>query len=119
MAKIVLLVDDEEAVRVMLGKLIERQGHTVFRAATGMEGIQLYKEHSPNCVLLDVKLPDMEGTEVLGKILEINPQAKIYLVTGVSDDDRKIEVKAEELGAKGYISKPVDVYRILDIVENC
>lgn len=118
MSKTVLLIDDDDDARDMLGRLIERKGAIVFRAATGEQGVALYREHKPGVVFLDVKLPDIEGPEVLKKIKEIEKEAKVYFVTGVSDDDRQLEVKSEELGAKGYIPKPVDVHRILDIVEN-
>lgn len=119
MEKTILLVDDEPEARDMLAKTLTRRGHKVFIASSGQQAIDTYKEHKPSCVFLDVKLPDIQGPEVLQKLKQIDPQAKVYFITGVSDEDYRLSQKAKELGAQGYLAKPItieDVFALIDAV---
>lgn len=115
MGKNILLVEDEEFTRVFLARFIERKGITVIAAGTGKQAIEEYKQNSPDCILLDLRLPDMEGIDVLKKIKEINPQAKIYFVSGFDDD--YLQKQAENLGAAGYIQKPISLDDIAAFIE--
>lgn len=117
MGKTILLVDDEDETREMLAKVIERKGNKVFSAGCGQKAIELYKEHKPDCVFLDVKLPDIQGPEVLKKLKEIDPQAKVYFITGVSDEDYRLQEKAKELGAEGYLGKPILIEDIFELID--
>jgi len=117
MAKTILLVDDDTEPRDILGRIIERRGFTVFKAANGKEAIEFYKEHKPDCVFLDIRLPDMDGHKVLEQLKQINPKAKVYFVTGVMQE---IAFKDEvaNLGAAGYLEKPIDLETIIKILDN-
>jgi len=117
MEKTILLVDDEDDTREILARAIGRKGVKVLSAECGQKGIDLYKEHKPACVFLDVKLPDIEGPEVLKKMKEVDPQAKVYFMTGVSNEDYALQQEAKELGAAGYLGKPIlieDIFKIID-----
>jgi len=104
--KSVLVVDDELVVLDFMCKLVKRHGLSVFSAATGTEGLKMFKENNPDCVLLDIALPDMDGLSVLKGIKDINPAAIVHMVTGIGGE--AIEKQAGKLGATGYISKPVE-----------
>jgi len=114
--KTILLVDDEDFVRDMLARAIERRGVIVFKAALGQEAIDVYREKKPLCVFLDVKLPDIEGPEVLQKIKEFDPDAKVYFITGLQNQD--ILKKTRGLDSKGVLEKPVTVSDIMKIIES-
>ncbi len=116
MEKTILLVDDEDFVRDMLAKAIERRGVVVFKAAKGQEAIDMYKEKKPLCVFLDVKLPDIEGPEVLQKIKEFDSDAKVYFITGVQNQDIRQKIKG--LNAMGFLEKPVTVNDIMKLIES-
>lgn len=103
--KTILLVDDEDYVREMLGNFIERRGFRILRAQNGREAIDLFQAHSPDCVFLDVKLPDSNGDEVFAKIKALNPLAKVYFLTGI--DDSAFKEKVQTSGALGYLIKPI------------
>lgn len=114
-ANSVLVVDDELKVLDFMCRFFKRQGLEVFSAATGREGVRIFKENSPDCVLLDIALPDMDGLSVLKEIKEINPRAVVHMVTGIGGD--AIEKEAKRLSADGYISKPVNPDQLISLVK--
>lgn len=118
MKKIILLVDDEDYMRNMLGSILVRKGVKVFTAKNGAEALRLYKKNKPSCVFLDIKLPDINGIEVLQKIKEIDPRAKIYFLSGATESNCSIQNQITELGALGFISKPIDLNKIIEIVND-
>lgn len=118
MKKTILLVDDEEYMRNMLGSILTRKGAKVFTAKNGEETLRLYKKNKPCCVFLDIKLPDINGIEVMQKLKEIDPRAKVYFLSGATDCNSQIQKQVLELGALGFISKPVDLNRIIEIVND-
>jgi CheY-like chemotaxis protein len=118
MEKTILLVDDEVETRDMLARIISRKGLKVFTAGTGHKAIELYKTHKPTCVFLDVKLPDIQGPEVLEKLKQIDQRAKVYFITGLNDDDYNLQQKAKELGAEGYLGKPMLVEDLFSIIDS-
>lgn len=115
-AKTLLLVDDDRDFRIMLANFIrKRLNIDVLETGDGQGALKIYQENKPTCVFLDVKMPNMDGFSVYEKIKEINPNAKIYFLTGL--DDKEFKDKANQLGADGYITKPIvldDVIRILE-----
>jgi DNA-binding response OmpR family regulator len=116
MGKSLLLVDDADALRELLGDAIERRGLKVLRAATGVQAIKLFKEHLPEFVFLDIKLPDLNGVNVFEQLrqIDINLNSKIYFITG--KDNEHFRSKAMELGASGYLVKPVKLEDLLAIL---
>jgi len=110
-----MIVDDEDDLRsglcalIRFGKPIE-----VLSVGTGKEAIDTYRKHKPDCVFLDLGLPDIHGFDVLKSIKEMNPSAKVYIVSGYSDSETK--TKAKELGAQGFITKPVNLPELLNLV---
>lgn len=112
----VLIVDDEDSLLEILARAIGRLGLGVFTAKTGLEAIELYKQNKPKCVLLDVKLPDIDGMEVFKKIKELDQQAKVYFISG--SDNKDFKEVTRQMGASGYLVKPLILGDVIAIVEN-
>ena len=112
----ILIVDDEDSLRELLAKAVQRKGTPVIQAKNGLEAIDLYQKHKPQCVFLDVMLEDMDGIEVFKKIKQINPQANVYFISG--SDNKKFKEIAKNLGASGYMVKPVLLDEVMAIIQN-
>jgi two-component system response regulator AtoC len=110
--KSILVIDDDPLVGKTLSSHLSRRGFEVLLAENGEEGLQKYGESCPDLVILDIRLPDKDGLEVLGKIKEKNKDACIIIMTAY--DDMKTTVEAIKLGAFEYLVKPLD-YVELDL----
>lgn len=110
--KSVLVIDDDPLIRKTLSSYLSKKGFEAVTAEDGEEGIQKYEEHIPDLVILDIRLPDVDGLEVLGRIREKNPNASIIIMTAY--DDMKTTIEAIKLGAFEYLVKPLD-YVELDL----
>ncbi len=100
----ILVIDDEEIVRISCKKCLTPEGYNVSVAATGVEGMKLAKEDHYDLILTDLKMPDMDGIEFLVKMKEIQHEAKIIMITGYSTVEHS--EAAMRLGACNYIEKP-------------
>ena len=110
--KSVLVIDDDPLIRKTLSSYLSKKGFEAVVAEDGEEGIQKYQEHIPDLVILDIRLPDVDGLEVLGRIREKNPNAGIIIMTAY--DDMKTTIEAIKSGAFEYLVKPLD-YVELDL----
>jgi DNA-binding NarL/FixJ family response regulator len=100
----VLVVDDEPHICVYLIELLRKLGiTTTWEAGTGEAALELFAQHRPDVVLLDLNLPFMRGTEVLRQLLHLDPDAAVIVVT--SDQSSQTIRKVGELGAVGYVLK--------------
>ena len=102
----IILIDDEELLRQRLAKLFTLDGYEVIQAENGTEGLKLFEQVSPAAVVSDVKMPGMDGIEVLQKIKEKSPSTPVILVTG--HGDMELAIKALRMGAFDYITKPIE-----------
>ncbi len=100
-----LLIDDEEPVRKILGLYLRSKDYEVITAADGKEGIELFQQERPPIVLTDVKMPGMDGIEVLKRIKQISPETEVIVVTGHGDMD--LSIQSLQLDASDFITKPV------------
>ena len=107
----ILVVDDEYLIRWTLQQNLEKEGYEVFLAETGEEGLDKVKEEAPDIVLLDIKLPGMDGYEVLKEVLKIDPGIVPIMITAYEDVEGV--VRAMKLGAFDYITKPFDFSNVL------
>ena len=112
MAKI-LIVDDEPDLTSALGRYFERSGHDVLRAATGEEALAMVEAERPALMLLDLRLPDMTGFEVLERTREHRPV--VIMVTG--HGDVALAVQAMQAGAEGFLMKPVELPHLGAVVD--
>jgi two-component system, NtrC family, sensor kinase len=104
MAKI-LVVDDEQSIRNMMQMTLELDGHQVVLAEDGPTGLEMFKQESPDVVLLDVRLPRMDGREVLTRIKALDPDSEVIIITGHGDLDMAVECLRRE--ASNFLTKPV------------
>ncbi|MDQ7782494.1 MAG: response regulator [Desulfomonilaceae bacterium] len=101
----ILVVDDEESIRNLMQMNLELDGHSTLMAEDGLTALEIFKEESPDIVLLDVRMPGMEGTEVLSRMKALNADAEIIIVTGHGDMDLAVECLRKE--ASNFLTKPV------------
>lgn len=100
----ILVVDDEPDIRHVTKVFLERRGYSVFTAENAEAALEQFRKESPLLVLLDIKLGDDFGLDVLKEIKKEKPMARVLMLTG-SQDEEHIK-KAKEFGADGYIAKP-------------
>lgn len=106
-----LVVDDESGVRGALAQLFEYEGHEVREAENGREGITLAMEFMPDVIFLDVKMPGLDGLDVLARLREDDPSALVVMISGHGTIDTAIE--ATRKGAYDFLEKPLDTDRLL------
>ncbi len=113
----ILVVDDEESLRVMVGRILGRAGYTVLTAGDGEEALDLYKRGPAkiSLVILDLVMPKMSGQECLEELLRIDPKAKILISTGVSPGDEQTKLVIDPRSS-GFIHKPYDNTQLLSVV---
>lgn len=102
----VLVIDDEDGIREGSARILNRMGCEVYGAARGEEGIDLINSRKPHIVLLDLKMPGMDGMEVMRRIHEIDPQILVIIITGFATVETAIE--AMKKGAYDFIPKPFE-----------
>ena len=109
-----LIVDDETDIREFAKNFFKKRRIEVFTAAGGNDAISLINSQSPDLVLLDVRMEEMTGIEVLRKIREKNSTVKVIMVTGVEEEETINAAKT--LGVTGYIHKPLILEELEKIV---
>lgn len=100
----ILVIDDEETIRDACSQVLIKEGYSVKAAEDGIEGLRLFRTEFFHAVLLDLKLPDMDGMEILSRIKEDNPKTPVIIITGYASIDSAIE--AMKRGAADYLPKP-------------
>ena len=120
----ILLIDDDDALRTMLAKLLERRGYEIHEAADGEEGISLFNIKEPDIVITDLIMPNQEGLETIGLLQEIDPNARIIAMSGnvalpngrVLSTLSSLEIAAE-IGARFIFQKPFEMEELVSAVE--
>jgi len=109
----ILIADDAEFMRAMLRQIIEDMEWTIAgEACDGKEAIAQYRQFRPDLVLLDITMPNLDGTEALEAILAEDPQAQVVMITALGQKDQVL--KAIKAGARDFIIKPFDHDRVAD-----
>jgi DNA-binding response OmpR family regulator len=103
----VLVVDDEPDAVELLQEFLTTKGYEVITASDGEEALRKVKEDRPHLILLDVRMPKMNGMEVLKRVREIDHEVGIIMVTAVNEEETGRE--ALQMGAFDYITKPLDL----------
>ncbi|MDZ4674255.1 MAG: response regulator [Gemmatimonadota bacterium] len=111
----VLIVDDEEPVRTSLGRYLVQQGYEVSTAASGAEAIAILQRQKIACMLLDIRMPDASGIDLLPDILELEPQVALLMLTAVNDASSA--TKSMQGGAMDYLTKPVNLPDLQTAIE--
>jgi len=115
MAKI-LVIDDERSIRNTLKEVLEYENHEIDTAVDGSEGIEMYAKGKHELVLCDIKMPNMDGIEVLEKLIDMPGNAPIVMISGHGNIDTAVE--AIKKGAFDFIEKPLDLNRLLITIRN-
>jgi two-component system nitrogen regulation response regulator NtrX len=112
----ILVIDDEKSIRNTLREILEYEKFTVDLAENGLEGLEKYRTGNYDIVLCDIKMPEMDGLEVLEKIFESEGDAQVIMISGHGNIDNAVE--AIKKGAYDFIEKPLDLNRLLITIRN-
>ncbi|MDQ0496081.1 MULTISPECIES: response regulator [Paenibacillus] len=105
--KKVLIVDDQNGIRILLMEVFGSEGYETFQAANGKIALEIVEKEPPDLVLLDMKIPGMDGLEILKHLKAMNPDIKVIMMTAYGELDMIKE--ATELGALMHFTKPFDI----------
>lgn len=111
---IVLVVDDQPGIRRLLMEVLTEEGYVVYTAANGYEGMQKAKDLNPALILMDMKMPGMDGIETLRELKHINQSDKVIMMTAYGE--LGLVNIAKELGAHAYVTKPFDIIELCTMV---
>lgn len=112
----ILVIDDERSIRNTLKDILGFEGYAVEVAENGLLGLEMVKSTDFDIILCDIKMPEMDGIEVLGKIMELKPETTVVMISGHGNIDTAVE--AIKKGAFDFIVKPLDLNRLLITIRN-
>lgn len=107
MNKKLLIVDDQHGIRILLTEVFKTEGYTTFQASNGKLALEIVRGESPDLVLLDMKIPGMDGLDILKHIKNINPSIKVIMMTAYGELDMIKETTNH--GALRHFTKPFDI----------
>jgi two-component system chemotaxis response regulator CheY len=114
-SKRILIVDDAQFMRFMIGDIVKSLGHAVVsEAENGKIGVEMYKQFKPDLVTMDLVMPEMNGLDALKAIREIDPKARIIVVSAI--DQRESLMQAIRAGAADFIIKPFEEERVASAI---
>lgn len=111
----ILIVDDQFGIRLLLNEVFKKEGYQTYQAENGQIALKLAGMHLPDLVVLDIKIPGMDGIEILKRMKEIDPSIHVIIMTAYGD--LKMIHKAKELGALTHIAKPFDIEELAKTVK--
>ena len=111
MAKI-LVIDDEQGIRELLDTLLRRKGYDVILAANGQKGLELFRRERPDVIVLDLKMPGMDGLTVLRQVRSLIPNQPVVILTGAGTLETEQQVRA--LGVTEYVEKEFSLHLLGD-----
>ncbi len=103
----ILIVDDQFGIRILLNEVLQKEGYQTFQAANGIQALEIVDNHSPDLVLLDMKIPGMDGIEILKRMKQKNADIRVIIMTAYGELDMIQEAK--DLGALTHFAKPFDI----------
>ena len=116
MANGILLVDDAAFMRMMIKDILSKNGFEILgEAENGAKAVEKYKELTPDLVIMDITMPEVDGIQAVKAIKEINPDAKIIMCSAMGQQGMVIE--AIQAGAKDFIVKPFQADRVIEAVK--
>ena len=110
----ILIIDDDQSILESLEMYFVEKGHTIAKAATGKTGLELFRRQKPDIVILDIRLPDVSGMELLKRMQALDPISKVIMITAFQDMKSIIDSMKE--GAYDYIQKPLDIDEVERVV---
>ena len=112
----VLIIDDQPGIRRLLAEILIEEGYSVITAINGIEGIAKAEEMQPQIILVDMKMPGIDGLETLRELKQRNPHEKVIMMTAYGELD--LVNQARELGSVGYVTKPFDLLRLCGMIKD-
>lgn len=112
----ILIVDDQYGIRILLNEVFQKEGYDTFQAANGAQAIEIAKKESPDLVILDMKIPGMDGIEILKRLKKIDQDISVIIMTAYGELDMIQEAK--NLGALDHFTKPFDIDEIRKAVKD-
>jgi len=114
-SKTILVVDDERILRDLLKRILTREGYRVITANDGETAIQRAKDEHPDLIVMDLRMPGIDGVEVLKRLKEMDPSLEFIMMTAYGS--KELARRAMKLGARDFISKPFDVNELKETIE--
>jgi two-component system chemotaxis response regulator CheY len=111
----IMVVDDAAFMRMRCVRLLKEHGYEVVEAENGQQAVKLYQQVRPDAVLMDITMPEMDGLQALKAIREVDPSARVAMVTAMGQQAMVIE--AIKSGAKDFVLKPFEPARVLAAVK--
>ncbi|HWR06432.1 response regulator [Sporomusa sp.] len=111
----ILVIDDQPGIRRLLTEVLQDEGYSVMTASNGYEGIQVANDVKPNVILMDMKMPGMDGIETLKELKRHGQGDQVIMMTAYGELDMVNE--AREAGMRDYITKPFDIMSLCRIIE--
>ena len=118
MPKKILVVEDNEANRILMRQILEYHSYEVLEAADGAAGLAMAREHMPDLILLDLQMPVMGGIAVIGELRKTPELSKLRVIAVTSFAMKGDREKALEAGFDEYVTKPIDTRKFVEIVKN-
>ena len=108
----ILVIDDEPSIRSLLDTLLHRKGYDVVLADSGRKGLELFRREHPDVIVLDLKMPEMDGLTVLRQIHSLDPKKPVIILTGAGNTEAEQQVRA--LGVTEYVEKEFSLHLLGD-----
>jgi CheY-like chemotaxis protein len=108
----ILVIDDEQGIRDLLDTLLRRKGYDVVLAESGRQGLELFRRERPDVIVLDLKMPEMDGLTVLRQIKNLDPGKPVIILTGAGTAEAERQVRA--LGVTEYVEKEFSLHLLGD-----
>lgn len=112
----ILVVDDQMGVRRLLFETFKEEGHLVKMAENGNEALRVLEGYKPDLIIMDMKMPEMNGIDTLKEIRTFNQDVQVIMMTAYGD--AQTMERAQEQGVRHYISKPFDLFELRDVVRD-
>ena len=106
----ILVIDDEPGIRSLLDTLLRRKGYEVVLAESGQKGLELFRRERPDVIVLDLKMPGMDGLMVLQQIRSLNPKQPVIILTGAGTPEAEQQVRA--LGVTEFVEKEFSLHHL-------
>lgn len=113
---IIGIVDDKSSIRELLQIFFENEGFQTYTAENGLQAVELVKNQEIDLLLMDLRMPQMNGLEALTEIIKNKPQQKVMIMTAYGEEN--ILEQAIDLGAYDYVSKPFDLFELSTKIQN-
>jgi two-component system response regulator (stage 0 sporulation protein F) len=110
----ILIVDDQYGIRILLNEIFQKEGYETYQAANGVQALSIVTKDKPDLMILDMKIPGMDGLEILRRVKKINQEVGVIIMTAYGELDMIHE--AMDLGALTHFAKPFDIDEIREVV---